>query len=442
VIFLNELDLKVLGEALRKVRKKRGLRLVDLEDDQISFATISSIERGVPTVKPQNRLYYCQKLGFDVSQLPSLIHQENGERNKTENLLFLIETCIRLDCDAALEQLRKLQSQGKEYYLDKIYYLKGLCYVKKNKLKKAEHFFLQSIHAIEKKNHASDPHIKSACLYELGQIYYLRDHLYKALDYNEQGLNAFQPGENPSDLYDYLMIAKATYLEKLYRTDEALQILNELWERIGQINSLKVKLYMYELKAALLNKKKKYDEALKYAREGLHIARTNGAHEQAVELLTVWGNILQNANDYQTAENCYQLALRLENKLKDKKVLLVSTLTRLGKLYSKMNKSREAYLSLSTAVERGKKYNDSHRYCESLMALGDYYIENGQYPKAVDPYEEALHIASSCNFTRLMEKALLNLSECWNKLGEKEKYIKMLGELQQLRLRDLEVMEV
>ena len=76
------------------------------------------------------------------------------------------------------------------------------------------------------------------------------------------------------------------------------------------------------------------------------------------------------------------------------------------------------------------------------MALGDYYIENGQYPKAVDPYEEALHIASSCNFPRLMEKALLNLSECWKKLGEKEKYIKMLGELQQLRLRDLEVMEV
>ncbi len=141
MIFLNELDLKVLGEALRKVRKKRGLRLVDLEDDQISFATISSIERGVPTVKPQNRLYYCQKLGFDVSQLPSLIRQENGERNKTENLLFLIETCIRLDCDAALEQLRKLQSQGKEYYLDKIYYLKGLCYVKKNKLKKRNIFF-------------------------------------------------------------------------------------------------------------------------------------------------------------------------------------------------------------------------------------------------------------------------------------------------------------
>ena len=441
---MNELDLKVLGEALRKVRKKRGLRLKDLEDEQISFATISSIERGVPTVKPQNRLYYCQKLGFDASQIPSLIRQENDERNQIENLLFLIETCIRLDCDAALKQIRKLQTQCKDDYMDMVCYLKGLCYVKKNKLKKAESFFLQSIDMIEKKNSSTEPNIKSACLYELGQIYYHRDNqLYKALDYNEQGLNAFQPGKNRSDLYDFLMIAKVTYLEKLYRIDEALQTLSDLWTQIEQINSLEVKLYMYELKASLLNQKKKYDEALQYAREGLHIARTNGAHEQAVELLTVWGNILQNAKDYHTAENCYQLALRLESKLKDKKVLLVSTLTQLGKLYNKMNKSREAYVSLSTAVERGKKYNDAHRYCESLMALGDYYIGSEQYQKAISPYDEALHIASSYNFTRQIEKALLNLSECWKKLGDKEKYIKTLDELQkQLRLRDLEVIEV
>lgn len=441
---MNELDLKVLGEALRKVRKKRGLRLIDLEDEQISFATISSIERGVPTVKPQNRIYYCQKLGFDVSQIPSLIHQENDERNKIENLLFLIETGIRLDCDAALEQLRKLQTKCKDYYKDRICYLKGLCYVRKNKLKKAESFFLQSVDTIEKKNSSTDLNIKSACFYELGKIYYLRDHqLYKALEYNEQGLNTFHPGQSRPDLYDFLMIAKITYLEKLYRTDEALQILNDLWVRIEQINSLEVKLYMYELKASLLNQKKKTDEALKYAREGLHIARTNGAHEQAAELLTVWGNILQNANDYHTAENCYQLALRLENKLKDKKVLLVSTLTQLGKLYNKMNKSREAYASLSTAVERGKKYNDAHRYCESLMALGDYYITNKQYQKAISPYDEALRIASSYNYTRLIEKALLNLSECWKKIGNKEKYVTLLDELQrQLRLRDPEVIEV
>ncbi|MGA9173707.1 MAG: helix-turn-helix transcriptional regulator, partial [Thermoactinomyces sp.] len=94
---MNAQDLKALGEALRRIRKEKGFRLKDLEDHRISFATISSIERGVPTVKPQNRIYYCQKLGFDIADIPSLINKERGNRSQIENLLFLIETCINLD---------------------------------------------------------------------------------------------------------------------------------------------------------------------------------------------------------------------------------------------------------------------------------------------------------------------------------------------------------
>lgn len=437
---MNKDDLKAFGEALRKIRKKRGLRLKDLEDEHISFATISSIERGIPTVKPQNRLYYCQKLGYNVSQIPELIDQENETHNQIKVLLFLIETCINLDCDGALERLRGLQKQCKGQYMDVILYLKGLCYVKKNKLKRAEKYLLQSIQFIEEKNISTESNIKSACLYELGQIYYLRDNdLDKALEVNNQGLKAFKPGNHRTDVKHFLSIAKVSYLEKMYRTDEALQVLNELWNEIQQIHSLEVKLYMYELKAKLLNQKKETSQALQYAREGLYIARTNGTHERAVELLTVWGNILQNANDFQSAENCYQLALRLENKLKDKKFLLVSTLTQLGKLYGKMNRWQEAYESLSNAVARGKQYNDAHRYCESLMALGDYYLENNQFQPAISPYNEALKIANSYNFSRLKEKSLLNLSECWKKLGSKEKYLEMLDKLQmQLRMREQE----
>ncbi|MGA8943336.1 MAG: helix-turn-helix transcriptional regulator [Thermoactinomyces sp.] len=437
---MNKDDLKAFGEALRKIRKKRGLRLKDLEDEHISFATISSIERGVPTVKPQNRLYYCQKLGYDVSRIPELIRQENETHNQLKVLLFLIETCINLDCDGALERLRELKKQCKGQYLDVILYLKGLCYVKKNKLKRAEKYFLQSIQFIEEKNISTESNIKSACLYELGKIYYLRDNnLSKAMEYNNQGLKAFKPGDQRNDVKYYLSIAKVSYLEKMYRTDEALQILNELWNEMQQINSLEIKLHMYQLKATLLNQKKETEKALQYVREGLYIARSNSSHEQAVELLTVWGNILQNANDFQSAENCYQLALRLENKLKDKKYLLVSTLTQLGKLYGKMNRWQEAYEKLSDAVSRGKQYNDAHRYCESLMALGDYYLEKNQFQHAVSPYNEALKVASSYNFSRLKEKSLLNLSECWKILGNKEKYIDMLDKLQmQLRMREQE----
>jgi cytoskeletal protein RodZ len=43
-------QIQELGEIIRKIRKQRGLRLEDLADDNISVATISNVERGVPHV--------------------------------------------------------------------------------------------------------------------------------------------------------------------------------------------------------------------------------------------------------------------------------------------------------------------------------------------------------------------------------------------------------
>ncbi|MBH8603852.1 MULTISPECIES: tetratricopeptide repeat protein [unclassified Thermoactinomyces] len=441
---MNAQDLKALGEALRRIRKEKGFRLKDLEDHRISFATISSIERGVPTVKPQNRIYYCQKLGFDIEDLPSLINKERENRSQIENLLFLIETCINLDCDGALERLRMLQQESKGQFMDIILYLKGLCYMKKNNLKAAEKYINQAIELIDSgKGTMNENNIKAACFNELGRIYYLRDNnLNKALDFVNKGLNVFIKSGDRQELQYELLIGKVSYLEKLYRTDEALQTLDELWASIQNINRLDVKLNMYELKATLLNQKKKFQTALTFAKEGLYIARANGTHEQAVRLLTVWGNILQNAGDLQTAENCYQLALRLENKLKDKKYVLVSTLTQLGKLYGKRGEWEQSFNCLNMAVNRGRKYNDAHRFCESLMALGDYYLETDEYAKAITPYEEALEISTQYNFSRQKEKSLLNLSECWKKMGNTEKYVALLDELQsELRLREQEGLE-
>lgn len=438
---MNVNDLKTLGEALRKIRKEKGLRLKDLEDEHISFATISSIERGIPTVKPQNREYYCKKLGFNIEDIPQLIHREQREHKQLENLLFLIETCINLDCDGALERLRFLQKHTQGGYMDIILYLKGLCYVKKNNLKTAEKFFKQSIQHINSKPFLSNSNIKAACYKELGRIYYQRDNsLQQALEYTNKGLAAYNENADRQEIKYFLMIDKVSFLEKQYRIDEALQTLDELWNSIQDINSLEVKLNMYELKATLLNQKKKYEKALQYAKEGLFIARENGTHEKGVELLTVWGNILQNADDYMTAENCYNLALRLEGKLKDKKYVLVSTHTQLGKLYSKMKKYDQSYEQLTTAVAKGRKYNDAHRFCESLVALGDYYLETGKHQEAIQPYDEALTITNPYSFQRLKERILLNLSECWKNIGNNEKYISLLVELQsELRLREQEV---
>ncbi len=47
-----------LGEVIRKIRKQRGLRLNDLNDENISQATISNIERGLPPHIHTNKVQY------------------------------------------------------------------------------------------------------------------------------------------------------------------------------------------------------------------------------------------------------------------------------------------------------------------------------------------------------------------------------------------------
>jgi tetratricopeptide (TPR) repeat protein len=105
-----------------------------------------------------------------------------------------------------------------------------------------------------------------------------------------------------------------------------------------------------------------------------------------------------------------------------------------------MKKYDQSYEQLTTAVAKGRKYNDAHRFCESLVALGDYYLETGKHQEAIQPYDEALTITNQYSFQRLKERILLNLSECWKNIGNNEKYISLLVELQsELRLREQEV---
>ena len=65
---MNNLDLAQTGELIRKILKERGLRLEDLADENISPATISNIERGIPHVHVDKIRYLLNKLDLDLEQ--------------------------------------------------------------------------------------------------------------------------------------------------------------------------------------------------------------------------------------------------------------------------------------------------------------------------------------------------------------------------------------
>ncbi|SEM74548.1 helix-turn-helix domain-containing protein [Lihuaxuella thermophila] len=423
---------KELGSALRRIRKTKKLRLEDLADENISTGTISFIERGFETVKEGKWLYLCKKLGVDLLEIPGLIEHERRKTTNLQNELTLIESRIDLGYSKkSLKELNQLAIKTDGMYMETIHYLKARCYYSKESWKKAKNNFELAIQIVDESN-SSKSNIKAACFKDLARISFFQDNdLNQALKYTEEGISAYQPDGDRKDIIYFLLTGKVSYLEKLKRYDEALQVLIELWQSIDKIKNLEVILNMYEIRASILNKKRQYPEALKYAIEGYKIASSNQKYERSIELLTTWGDICKNSKDYSTAEQCYTLALELEDNIK-KKYLLVSTYTQLGRLYIEQKDWDKAHATLETAVEQGLKAGDMQRYTQALTATGDYYLAREMYSEAVIPYEKANELSKKHEFHGLRREILVNMSECWKQLNHTEKYLETMNQLQVL----------
>jgi tetratricopeptide (TPR) repeat protein len=424
-------DLKVLGEALRRIRQEKGLRLRDLQDENISIATLSCIERGVATVKQRNRDYYLKLLGLDPGDVPRLIGKEQESQKDLVKDLLLMEKKINLSCPhKALAKLKQLHREQSGPILGVIRYLIGLAHLKKGSWKMAEKYFNLALKLYDPRSN-----IKAGSLKELGRIAFKRDNdLRRALDYVEEGLASFVEDGERQELKYYLEINKVSYMEKLYMVDDALRALENLWQSINKITNIEIILNMYEIRARLLNWKGKHDQALQYGEKGLAIAADNEAHERAVELATVCGDILADDGQLDDGKRYYMMALEMDNLI-TKKYLLITTHTHLGKLYTITGQWEKAYSELQLATEIGRKYNDAHRYCLALKALGDYYLAREAHEESIEPYTKAMTIAEKHGYNNIRERILVYLSECYKVTGNTEKYIELMGTLQvQLRL--------
>ena len=82
---VDPLEMREIGEVIRKVRKERGMRLEDLADEHIFPATISNIERGVPHVSKDKVAYVLDKLGLSLDRLPEMM-AGTREQKKLEDI--------------------------------------------------------------------------------------------------------------------------------------------------------------------------------------------------------------------------------------------------------------------------------------------------------------------------------------------------------------------
>ncbi|TCS97001.1 tetratricopeptide repeat protein [Hazenella coriacea] len=416
---MKQLALHEMGEVIRKVRKERGLRLEDLADDNISPATVSNIERGVAHVSPEKITYLLEKLDLPMNKLPEMLVKEQEELRKVKFKLLTVSTLRKIgQINEALEKLEELELDDNHPYIAQAFYLKGKCYLGKRKWKQGERALYNALR-ISQQNPYKENNMESASYLLLGLVSYYQNNLEQALDYTNEGINAFvENGEN-QHIKSLLYRNKGVYLQRLGRITEGMRLIQEIWSEIKIIDDITTRLGFYWLRAEFSRLSGMSDEAIQVAEEGIDISRRNKVYDSMFDLWVVLGSVYTSLKEWATAEVSFSMALKLEGKFPDDQ-RLTTAYSRLGILYMKQGRNEEAYQSLLTAIQYAEKFDDAPRLSSSLLIMGDLCQIIYKIDEAVSYYQKALQIAKKHDYKDKEFQIWFSLARCWEEKDEEQ----------------------
>ncbi|BCU83071.1 hypothetical protein JIR001_28540 [Polycladomyces abyssicola] len=416
-----ELDLIQIGSIIRKVRKGKGLRLEDLADENISPATVSNIERGVPHVNAEKVMYLLKKLGLSLEQIPELLV---GEDEKAEHLylqLFSLESQIGyVDTQQILQVLNTIEVEDDHPYVPYVHYIRGRCLIQQSQFSKAERSLFNAIR-LSSRGLNKKRNFEALSFNELGICYYHQGDLNQALHFTESAADAYEEnGERPQLKYT-IALNQATYLEKMGRLGEAMQIVQNMWEHIDRMEILP-SLQLYDLQVHLLKRNKIYDRAIHYAKEGIEKARLSGKADWLFNLWTALGSVYLYKKDWNLSETCLQTALNLESYSSIN--VLVQVYTKLGLVYFHKRIPDKAEQALQRAVSLSEEAHVIPRFF-ALLVMGDYLQKVGRDQEAIKLYVQALEVSKYYHNHALEYKALFRLAGL-KKEQNKEEFVSHL----------------
>lgn len=414
---MNKLGLTDIGQIIRKVRKEKGLRLEDVADENISPATISNIERGVSHVRQDKAYYLLEKLNIAVEDIPTILLGEKRQLNDLKFELDLVESMKRTGLlKEAMETLNQLDVLDEHPYAPIYHWLKGTILLFQNKYQKAERSFTEAIRLSKNNRYATIENIEAYSFNDLGLCCYYESDLDRALQFSKSGLDAFN--SDGKKVVKYILIQnQATYLERLGRTVEALQIVEEIWDELLQINKTDTALGLYWLKSELLRQTGAQEEAARVALDGLKLAGLNHQHSSSFDMWVVLGSIYMDQKELKKADRCFNIALQIANQhVYGNRV--IRGYIKLGELKTLMEDWEQATKVLNQAVDMGEKLNCTPYSLDANLTLGDLHLAQNKVLEAIDFYEK---VVSTANKHREKErKAWFQLARCWKGRNEKE----------------------
>ncbi|WP_170105096.1 helix-turn-helix domain-containing protein [Desmospora activa] len=430
---------------IRKARKERGLRLEDLADDNISPATISNIERGVPHVSQDKAMYLLKKLDLSLEKIPELMIQERTNLEELKRKFRAVESLLMSDqINEALKLLNTIELEEKHILSSLHHYLLGRCFIEKEKWNRAERSFHRAIQLAAASGNQSS-NIEAVSFHALGYVCYRVNNIDKALQYTDSAISAYAENGERSYIIWSTLRNKAIYLERLGRLTESMNIVQEVWDSLSKIDDVEVRLTFYWLRSDISRRMGMLDEAIKYAYEGEELATLNKVYYSSFVLWMVIGNSHLKRNELDQAEFCFNHSLSLISKLDNvNKNSLTNLYSRLSVLYMKKDNVEKSFYYIDQAIQNAKKHNDAPRLIKALIIKGTLLKSTGEREDAIKEFEVALDLSRKYNYKKNEHLALYHLANCWDGVNEKEflKYSRSMYLVQQnLRLNEEEILD-
>lgn len=429
----SRLDDSLVRFIIKKVRKSKGLRQKDIEDFNLSSATISNIERGEVDPRDDTFTYLLKKLGLNGKILDELIQEEKEDMENLQFCLDGIETMLDNEkVDFAKNKLDKIDLYEFHPLAPYLNYLKGRYFYKNNDWKKASKCFEHAVNLCKQHKIEPQDNIISICYNQLSNCSFHQHNLDQALTYVKNGLDAYDDTKQRKDILHLLLSNKVLYLMKSSQSDYASQVLNELWESISEVESVSLLLNLYNYHSTLLREREAFDEAIRICNEGIQIAKKNRIQNRQLDLLNVLGSIYLKQKMFSKALQCFQMVLDID-KDADYPRIYIDAHTYLGILYLAQRDWTSAYSHLQQSIDIGRNVFDVFRLTKALIVQGNCFFYQQKYAEAVLYYQEAVDLTGEHGFKHRQYTALLKLANCFDMLNEKDHFVASIKQIYEIQ---------
>ncbi len=423
---------------LRKVRAEQGLRLKDLEDYQISSASISNLERGEVKTRDGTFEYLLKKLGLNQKKLRELVENEKEEIEELQFTLECVESLLEQGInEPAIKQLEQIQLEDFHPLISYFCYLEGYYNRRLKNWPQARKSFQKGIRLCSQHNLKPQDNILAACYNQLSICSYNQHNFSQAIAFADQGLKVFDDTLKREDIQYSLQSNKILYLIKSSQMNYAAQTLDKLWNSIDKIKRKVVVITLHKFQSIILRSWGMYPKATMICEEGIRFASINGFQDQQLDILNILGSILLEQNELHKAKKRFQMVLLMDQKL-DFPFVHIDAHTYLAILHSKQKDWQTAESHATSAIEMSRKITNDFRLAKASIVKGDILCKQMKWEQAIPFYQETIKITTKHGFINRKYTALSRLSRCFDVLNNHVELITCMKQMLEIQ-NDLKI---